>query len=285
MPVSQYNYQISKIFSAGLLAGLRSSEFENSAKTLLVESGIFPKQHVWDFSLAITFAYEHLKRYYRCEYVYKNEIANQLLLKRHRDNSAALLSEFNVKRSIADIVIVNGVTSAYEIKTELDNLGRLSSQIQDYSQVFDNVSVVTHPQALGQLKKILPSHVGIIILRENGKLFAERNPANNDNEFNREIASRAIRQSDLIDAYNHYEGSLPDVGTAYIGTTCRKWFCSLEIPVAKQIFKDALKSRRPSMIHFNLIKNSPHPLKMALLSRDVSKKTCKIIGDKLNIIL
>ena len=52
-------------------------------------------------------------------------------------------------------VLINGKAVVYEIKTELDNLERLESQIDDYYKAFEHVAVVTYEKNLKQLKKVL----------------------------------------------------------------------------------------------------------------------------------
>ena len=77
-------------------------------------------------------AYKKLLKTYRNEYVFKNAIAKKILLGRHSINSSILFTEFRVETSKADVVIFNGTTHVYEIKTELDTTERLENQIANY---------------------------------------------------------------------------------------------------------------------------------------------------------
>ena len=70
-----------------------------------------------------TNVYELLKKKYRCEYIYLNEIFLEQILKEHNEASA-VITEFYINSSKADLLIVNGTTTIYEIKTELDTLNR-----------------------------------------------------------------------------------------------------------------------------------------------------------------
>src|SRR5215216_2008453 len=67
----------------------------------------------------------------RDEYIYKAALTHRVLMGRHSLRTACMLSEFRVGRSKADIVILNGTTTVYEIKSERDSLSRLERQIQD----------------------------------------------------------------------------------------------------------------------------------------------------------
>ena len=75
--------------------------------------------------------YCELKNNYRNEYFYKNTLLNKLLLGVHSVNTTTALTEVAIAKSKADFVLINGKAVVYEIKTELDNLDRLSSQIDD----------------------------------------------------------------------------------------------------------------------------------------------------------
>lgn len=47
-----------------------------------------------------------------------NVIANKILLGKHSLNTSHMLSEFRVGYNKADVVIINGTSSVYEIKSE-----------------------------------------------------------------------------------------------------------------------------------------------------------------------
>ena len=99
--------------------------------------------------------YCELKNNYRNEYFYKNTLLNKLLLGVHSVNTTTALTEVAIAKSKADFVLINGKAVVYEIKTELDNLERLSSQVDDYYKAFDHVAVVSYEKNLQQLQKVL----------------------------------------------------------------------------------------------------------------------------------
>ncbi|OAB33135.1 hypothetical protein PMSD_15595 [Paenibacillus macquariensis subsp. defensor] len=69
--------------------------------------------------------------------------------------------ELNVGNSRLDFARFNGHSYAYEIKTELDSLDKLEKQINDYSKVFEYVSVITHMTHYNKVKAMVPEFVGI----------------------------------------------------------------------------------------------------------------------------
>ncbi|MEO8211094.1 MAG: sce7726 family protein, partial [bacterium] len=53
----------------------------------------------------------------------------------------------------------------YEIKTEKDNLTRLVSQANNYSQVFDQAFIIVAEKHLQNAKKIIPDWWGIYLIK------------------------------------------------------------------------------------------------------------------------
>ena len=95
-----------------------------------------------------------------------------------QDNSL-VLEEVGILHgsTIADIALFSKVFNhAFEIKSSQDTLKRLESQLKDYVQVFDYISVVTQPSHLDELLLFLPPFVGIILAYDNGILELKRSP-------------------------------------------------------------------------------------------------------------
>lgn len=82
----------------------------------------------------------------------------------------------------ADIAIVNGRLTGYEIKSDEDSLKRLEEQVQFYSAVFDRASVITGTRHLDAVLSRLPKWWGVVLCK------ARRDGA---------VGFRAIRRADL----------------------------------------------------------------------------------------
>lgn len=176
--------------------------------------------------------YCELKYAYRNEYFYKNTLLNKLLLGVHSVNTTTALTEMAIAKSKADFVLINGKAIVYEIKTELDNLERLSSQIEDYYKAFDHVAVVTYEKNLSQLQKVLESidkPVGIYILRRNGKLGTIQKPQRYTSDLDREVIFKLLRKSEYEEIIAQRYGYLPEVTQFRYYSACKKMF--LQIPV------------------------------------------------------
>ena len=176
--------------------------------------------------------YCELKKNYRNEYFYKNTLLNKLLLGVHSVNTTTALTEMAIAKSKADFVLINGKAVVYEIKTELDNLDRLSSQIDDFYKAFDHVAVVTYEKNLQQLQKVLESidkPVGIYVLRKNGKLGTVRKPQRYTGDLDKEVIFKLLRKSEYEDIIVQRYGYLPEVTQFKYYSVCKKMF--LQIPI------------------------------------------------------
>lgn len=97
-------------------------------------------------------------RHYPGERVLKYHLAREHL---HRSNEVSLF-EVPVGGSRLDYGRVNGESYAYEIKTELDTVGRLAKQVDDYGAVFEHVTAWVHEKHVRGALGILPDYCGLV---------------------------------------------------------------------------------------------------------------------------
>ena len=76
-----------------------------------------------------------LNNYYRNDFFVRYSFFNSVLSKKQ----AVSFFELPLNDSRADVVSVNGKSTAFEIKTDYDSFDRLLKQITDYSSVFEYV--------------------------------------------------------------------------------------------------------------------------------------------------
>ncbi|WP_186124292.1 sce7726 family protein [Burkholderia gladioli] len=104
-----------------------------------------------------------------------NEQRIKRLLTRHIKSgdwrrSDALISEYFVENASrrADLVAVNGTLRAYEIKSDVDHLTRLSGQIDVYSRYFESVIVVCTRRHLASVLQQTDSWIGVLCVSNEG---------------------------------------------------------------------------------------------------------------------
>jgi len=101
---------------------------------------------------------------YRDEYIYRAAITQKVLMGTHSLRTASMLNEFRVGRCKADLVILNGTATVYEIKSERDSLVRLLNQVKNYRRVFAKVNVIASEGHIKGVQAAIPNDVGVMCL-------------------------------------------------------------------------------------------------------------------------
>lgn len=99
-----------------------------------------------------------LMKYYPNEICIKSNFVNKVLLngKKH-----VTIFELPIGTSRADLCKINGMSVAYEIKTDLDNFSRLQKQLTDYFDIFDEVYVICSNTNYNEIAHMIPDQCGI----------------------------------------------------------------------------------------------------------------------------
>lgn len=202
----------------------------------------------------------------RCEYVYKATLTNNVLLGKHSLRTAAMLSEFRVDSCKADIVILNGTSTVYEIKSERDNLRRLERQIQNYSQVFASINVIVGENHFREVYESVPEFVGILTLTSRRHIRQFRTPTENASRLRSEkiFDSITLREAQMIMESNGI--TVPDVPNSFRYRTWRKQFERLAPSVAHSTMVETLKKTRNLEPLESILVHIPKPLYFSVLS-------------------
>lgn len=211
--------------------------------------------------------YTVLKKEYRNEYYYKNTLLNKLLLGVHKPTTTTALTEIAIGKSKADFVLINGQAVVYEIKTELDNLDRLESQIANYFKAFARVSVLTCEEHFEVLQKRLDcSPVGICVLTKKDTISEKKKPQEYVANLNLDTMFRILRKQEYEEILKRHFGVLPAVSQFEYYRTCKKMFCNMEKPIAYKAFVDILKKR--GQIDVEMYRQIPDSLKFLVYFSD-----------------
>ena len=101
---------------------------------------------------------------HRDEYIYRAALTHKVLMGKHSLRTASMLNEFRVGSCKADLIILNGTATAYEIKSERDSLARLANQVGNYKRVFATVNVIASADHIQGVLSIVPDDVGVMCL-------------------------------------------------------------------------------------------------------------------------
>jgi hypothetical protein len=167
---------MSRLFSAAVFREMakrgRSATFARLFKMAKLRAASSDRLSVGDgFDLALAVL---KKSGHRDEYVYRAALTKNILMGKHSLRTSSMLNEFRVGACRADLVILNGTASVYEIKSERDSLGRLLNQVQSYKRVFATVNVIVSDNHVESVRRIVPDDVGIMRLSQRHHISVER---------------------------------------------------------------------------------------------------------------
>ncbi len=226
---TKYLSALGRVFSPIVMDSLSQKGYSSYLTEVCANCGLLEKI---DSSMTLRqfldWIYNLLFKNYRNEYIYKNVIANKILLGKHSLNTSHMLTEFRVGKCKADVVILNGTSTVYEIKSEYDSFARLEKQIQTYFEIFEFINVITAPSQLEKLKSILPEKVGILSLTKRKTIATIREAKSNMVNINAITLFDSFRKPEYLKIIKEYYGKIPDVPNTQIHNVCKKLFC--EIP-------------------------------------------------------
>lgn len=223
---------------------------------------------------------------YKAEYFYKNLVAKELFIKRH-GKKATMLAEFRVGRNKADCVILNGISTCYEIKTEFDNLDRLHEQISSYTKIFDETNVITATKHLNKVIELVPNKVGIIEMTDEGKLSGVRKAKRLTSNIDPLIMMQSLRKEEYMGIINSYFGDIPKMSNTIIFNYCLEKIRKIPPIKLRSLFTQILKKNRQN--DFEFINKLPNSLISSAIcyniSKDEQKSFLKVLNKPINDIL
>lgn len=190
--------------------------------------------------------YRHLSKEYRCEYLYKNTILNELLIKQHGTKNTIAINEFRAGDTIVDIAMFNGVSKAFEIKTEYDTDKRLTSQLSNYSKIFQECYIVIPENLLSKYEAIIDDNIGIDLLyKERGLLKIKTyRGAKTNTTVDALVMIKSLRSREYKNIVIKKFGKLPDVSSFKMFDACLELLKQIECKELQHLFNEELKLRK-----------------------------------------
>jgi hypothetical protein len=259
---------ISRLFSSSVIGEMarkgRSPVFARLARESLLLGSFAPSALVLDLFEA---AFSILKRRaHRDEYVYKAALTHKILLGVHSLHTASMLTEFRIGECKADVVILNGTASVYEIKSERDSLCRLDRQVRAYRQVFARVNVIAGEHHVDAILETVPKDVGIMKLSDRYQISPVRESLDQPERTKPAAIFDSVRLSEAKHILEDNDFTIPRVPNTQLYSTLRSRFIELDPRSAHIGMVKALKKSRNLMPLADLVGQLPSSLQSAALS-------------------
>lgn len=207
----------------------------------------------------------------RDEYIYKAALTRTILLGTHSLRTASMLNEFRVGECKADLAILNGTATVYEVKSERDSLSRLERQVIAYAKVFARVYVIAGENHVDAVLNSVPKDVGVMrlnsrhgisILREAADRPARTSPAAIFDSIRTLEASKILQSRGML---------VPPVPNTELRSVLRSLFIKLSPCAAHEGMVKVLKQTRNLLPLSDLVGKLPLSLQAAALSVPLRK--------------
>ena len=226
-------------------------------------------------------SYSVISKYYRCEYVYKNELI-KLLLKKYGTRNSVYFNEFRVGNSIADMVMFNGESKAFEIKTEYDTPRRLDRQMDDYKRFFDRCYIIVPEDKVDEYRDILESTTGIIAMsRNNGRIILkEIRHAEQNERFEFEALMSCLRTEEYKNIVLSLGESLEGIAGYDMYKYCYQVISKANPNELRELFLREIKKRKNNTA---LLRKYPMSIRQMMLSLNLPQDKANKLLEQLNI--
>lgn len=223
----------------------------------------------WDY---FGYVYKILEKEYRNEYVFKNTFITEWLIKNYSLKNTKAFSEFRIGSSIADLVLLNGSSKAFEIKTELDSDKRLISQLNEYSKLVEECYIVVPENLVNEYLPEVNPTVGVLAVKQGTRsLKIESRRDAKRNEFvDIDVLMSSVRCSEYKWMVEQAYGRLPEVSVFEMFDACKDLLGRLSSETLHHLFLTVVKKRKNITSFLNKI---PKPARQFCLASDMNEKT------------
>lgn len=226
-------------------------------------------------------AYSFLAKDYRCEYLYKNELINQKLLKEYGHDETIAFNEFKVGNSIADMAMFNGESKAFEIKSDLDSPFRLSGQICDYSQLFQKCYIVVPESEVEKYIKTTGEAIGVILLKREKRHIElqELRKAEPNHYIDYRLVMRCLHTKEYMHLIETYFDKLPQVSMFEMFNECSKMMEAIPYNDLQKLFLNEIETRRNATERLTKVQKE---LRQVCLSLNLNNKEIAVLNQQLS---
>ncbi len=258
---------ISRCFSSSIFRQFGKTSCSSMFGRLVKQSGVIDRKSTETVADFLDSAFIALDRPgYRNEYVYKSLLLHKILLGRHSINSATMLTEFRVGDCRADAVVLNGTSTAYEVKSERDDIHRLVDQVCTYGRVFARVCVLADDCHIGQILSIVPKHVGVLRISKRRSISVVKEPVEAPKQIDLATMFDSLRRREAETILRAHGVSVPVVPNTEAYTVLRTLFMRLSPVDAHESMVRVLRESR-SLSHLSMfIARLPRSLHAAAIS-------------------
>lgn len=207
--------------------------------------------------------YQILKKDYPNEYILKNEFLNNWLKEELGTNNSIVFNEFRLGKAIADLVMFNGVSRVFEIKTILDKEYRLSNQLQEYKKIFNEIYIIV-PKILLPKYSTYDESIGIISFDSSTKKFELIKVAHRIVDVDTNTLMEVLHTKEYLEISKNYYGTLPEMNSFNQFDICKDLISRIPKNDLNNLFLTCMKNRNINNYFFNKVNNEFNQICLSL---------------------
>lgn len=274
---------ISRLFSSAVFREMARKGRSGLFSRLLDESKLVEHFSMARVGDAFDAAFSVLKTgNHRDEYLYKAALTHKVLLGTHSLNTACMINEFRVGECKADLVILNGTSTVYEIKSERDSLSRLGRQTETYKKVFGRVFVIAGENHVGAVLKKTSENIGVMKLSKRHQISVVRDAEDRSDRICPATLFEALRTEEAKHVLSFLGASIPSLPNTIVREELRKRFVLFHPTDLHFAMVETLKRTRNLLPLSDLVKSLPFSLQPAALSVSVKKEQHRRLIEAVN---
>lgn len=263
----------SRLFSSAVFREM-ASKGKSALFARLVQQSLIPDG--FDTHATVRQAFDAAFKWLRAvdardEYVYKAALTHKVLLGTHSLRTASMLTEFRVGNCKADLAILNGTATVYEIKSERDSLSRLSAQLSEYRKVFSSLYVIAGENHVGSVLDMIEPDVGVMQLSKRHQISTIRAAVDRAEHICPVTVLDSVRVDEAAGMLKLLGLKFPAVPNTLVRAELRKIFENISPVALHHAFVDTLKKTRDLSALSELVSSLPESLKPAALSISLRK--------------
>lgn len=174
------------------------------------------------------------------------ELKRKFAIQYPPSSDTLIIEEMGLCQGISrvDIAVINGEINGYEIKSESDTLERLPGQVEIYSQVLDNVTLVAGKNHLNKIYDIIPKWWSVLIAeyqQDKVKIYKEREGYSNPS-VNPFSLAQLLWREEALEILNRFDiaKGLQSKPRRILWEKLAQYF---SVPELKSLVRDKIKSR------------------------------------------
>lgn len=259
---------ISRLFSSSVYRQLAEKGRSPLFARLLNDSGLLNSSTTFgNVSGVFDAAFACLRKSgQRDEYVYRAALTHNILLGRHSLKTASLLTEFRAGACKADLAILNGTSTVYEIKSERDSLSRLENQLLNYRKVFAQVYVIAAEPFVPQIISSTPREIGVMSLTRWNRITTVRQAASRPECVCPITIFDSLRTTEARDILQRLGTEIPETPNTKLHAVMRELFAAQDPIAVHHEMVQVLKRTRTLAPFSGLIDQLPTSLQPVALS-------------------